>query len=62
MILHYVLSGGFHPFGSLPNDITRNLKNGWAHLKTMDVNASFLILWAVAYEPEDRPDTEHMLK
>ena len=61
MIAHYILSGGFHPFGTLPESIIENLRSGRISLYTTDSNTNDLLYWMLSYGADDRPNTSNVL-
>lgn len=55
MLIHFVLSGGQHPFGQQVKEIVDNLIMGKWNLVTSDNNADDLISWMLIFIPENRP-------
>ncbi|KAL0272004.1 UNVERIFIED_CONTAM: hypothetical protein PYX00_005144 [Menopon gallinae] len=55
MLIHFILSGGQHPFGQQVKEIVDNLIMGKWNLVTSDNNADDLISWMLIFIPENRP-------
>lgn len=55
MLIHFILSGGQHPFGQQVKEIVDNLIVGKWSLVTTDNNAEDLISWMLVFLPECRP-------
>ncbi|KAK6637964.1 hypothetical protein RUM44_008387 [Polyplax serrata] len=55
MLIHFILSGGQHPFGQQVKEIVDNLIVGKWNLVTSDNDAEDLISWMLVFLPENRP-------
>ncbi|XP_030287473.1 serine/threonine-protein kinase/endoribonuclease IRE2-like isoform X6 [Sparus aurata] len=62
MLIHYILSGGHHPFGDIPCEIEYNIHKGLYTLDHVeDVVAKDLIELMIGKEPKSRPTVEECL-
>lgn len=61
MLLHFVLSGGLHPFGILAEDIVENLVRGTPRLSIMGVEIEDLVTWMLLFEAADRPNVNQII-
>lgn len=62
MLIHYILTGGAHPFGETIYDIEINIARGWPKWKDIGSEANHLIGWMLANEPRERPSINTILR
>lgn len=62
MLLHYILTGGQHPYGNSIFDIELNISRGWPKWKNISGEANHLVRLMMANEPRERPDLEFVLR
>ncbi|XP_069686477.1 uncharacterized protein [Periplaneta americana] len=55
MLIHFILTGGLHPFGAYARDIIDNIAKGSPSLGTSGCEVNDLISWMLVYEPYERP-------
>lgn len=55
MLIHFVLTGGQHPFGQQVKEIVDNLMIGKWNLITSNSDIDDLISWMLIFVPENRP-------
>lgn len=55
MLIHFVLTGGQHPFGQQVKEIVDNLMIGKWKLNTSDSDVDDLISWMLIFVAENRP-------
>lgn len=61
MLLHFILTGGLHPFGIVAEDILENIVRGAPDLKTVGCELVDLVSWMLIYEPTERPNVGQVL-
>lgn len=61
MIVHFILTGGLHPFGTRSNDILENILRDNPRIQHGDSEIEDLILWMLMYDPDDRPSIGQVL-
>jgi len=62
MLVHYILTGGQHPFGENQFDIEMNIARGWPKWKNIGPEANHLLRQMLASDPRDRPDINAVLR
>lgn len=62
MLIHFILSGGQHPFGQQVKEIVDNLIVGKRNLVTSDNDADDLISWMLVFLPENRPSVPAVVR
>lgn len=61
MLVHFVLTGGLHPFGIVTDDILDNLLQGAPRLGVNGCELDDLISWMLVFESTDRPTIDQVL-
>lgn len=61
MLLHFILTGGLHPFGIVTEDILENLLRGTPRLAVTGCELVDLLSWMLLYEGSERPAIEQVL-
>lgn len=61
MLVHFVLTGGLHPFGIITDDILDNLLRGTPRLGVTGCELDDLISWMLVFESRDRPNIDQVL-
>lgn len=61
MLVHFVLSGGLHPFGIVAEDIVENLVRGSPRLSVVGVEVEDLLSWMLLFEGVERPSIDQVL-
>ncbi|KAJ9576365.1 hypothetical protein L9F63_006777 [Diploptera punctata] len=62
MLVHFILTGGMHPFGLYTKEIQNNVTKGSSSLRTTSCEVNDLISWMLVYEPQERPSIEEIFK
>ncbi|VDI34483.1 Hypothetical predicted protein [Mytilus galloprovincialis] len=62
MILHYILSGGHHPYGEINLEIQVSLQQNWPKMTYISDEVNGLIHDMLVMPPSTRPSMEHILK
>lgn len=62
MILHYILSGGHHPYGEINLEIQVSLQQNWPKMTYISDEVNGLINDMLVMPPSTRPSMEHILK
>lgn len=63
ILMHYVLTGGLHPFGSDSASIFENLLGGLPALHTtISCEVNDLLSWMLVHSPFDRPNINVVLR
>lgn len=62
MLIHFILTGGQHPFGQQVKEIVDNLVIGKWNLITSDSDVDDLISWMLIFLPENRPQTPGIVR
>lgn len=61
MLVHFVLSGGLHPFGILAEDIVENLVRGTPRLSVIGIEIEDLLTWMLLFEGTERPTINQII-
>lgn len=62
MILHYILSGGHHPYGEINLEIQVSLQQNWPKMTYISDEVNGLIHDMLVMPPSTRPSVEQILK
>ncbi|GLH03818.1 uncharacterized protein GBIM_09660, partial [Gryllus bimaculatus] len=55
MMIHFIMTGGLHPFGAEAYEIIENVCKGRIKLKTTSCEVNDLISWMMVFDPKNRP-------
>lgn len=61
MIIHFILTGGLHPYGSQIGDILENISKGRPKIQTQGCEIIDLISWMLVHDPLGRPSINQVL-
>ncbi|XP_049858628.1 serine/threonine-protein kinase/endoribonuclease IRE2-like [Schistocerca gregaria] len=62
MVVHFILTGGNHPFGTEASQIVQNIRRGFNAPATTNCEANDLISWMVLQNPGQRPSVEKVIR
>ena len=62
MLLHYILTGGRHPFGDNGSEVESNLKHKITRLQHVSQEADHLVYIMTITDPSSRPSIDNCLK
>ncbi|XP_049963396.1 serine/threonine-protein kinase/endoribonuclease IRE2-like [Schistocerca serialis cubense] len=62
MVVHFILTGGNHPFGTEASQIVQNIRRGFNSPATTNCEANDLISWMVLQNPGQRPSIEKVIR
>ena len=62
MLVHFIISGGLHPYGLYNTEILKHVAKGSPSLKTVGCEINDLISWMLVYEPLQRPTIDDVFR
>ncbi|XP_012274842.1 uncharacterized protein LOC105696721 [Orussus abietinus] len=61
MVVHFILTGGLHPYGTQSEDILENIVRGCPRVQNQGCEVVDLVSWMLLYDPLERPSIEQVL-
>nr|XP_046481034.1 uncharacterized protein LOC124218539 [Neodiprion pinetum] len=61
MVVHFILTGGLHPYGIQTSDILDNIRRGYPTIQCQGCEIVDLISWMLVIDPLDRPSINQVL-
>ncbi|XP_046746473.1 uncharacterized protein LOC124411423 [Diprion similis] len=61
MVVHFILTGGLHPYGTQTSDILDNIRRGYPTIQCQGCEIVDLISWMLVIDPLDRPSINQVL-
>ncbi|XP_048507813.1 uncharacterized protein LOC110117227 [Athalia rosae] len=61
MMVHFILTGGLHPFGTQTGEIIESIIKGYPRIQYDDCEISDLMSWMLVFDPVDRPSINQIL-